>query len=300
MAIRLVLGLGMCRFGHVSQASQRLSLRARRVVNELRARRERLGLTLDQAAERSSLSPATISRTENGEGVRPANVAALLTAYGVGVAEIQRFVALAKKAKERGWWTSADEAVMSASYQYLAELEQEASWIHSFSPLVIPGLLQTEQYAHQTIATTWAERLNPQQQTELVQVRMKRQERLGQFEYVTILLEEVLLRLAGLPSLKDEQLQKLLDIAAEGHCELQILPIKVGIHPGITGGFSVLGGFEPADTVVAYYDTPNGDASFEGEAGRAPLQREFKQLREVALDSDNSLKLISKLKESSL
>ncbi|MGL5811472.1 MAG: helix-turn-helix domain-containing protein [Nocardioides sp.] len=273
----------------------RLSLRGRRVVNELVKRREALGWTLERAAIRSGISSATISRTENGEGLRAANVAALLAAYGAKAGEIQILVTLTKQARRRGWWATLDEAVMSVEYQDLAELEQEANWKKSFDGLLIPGLLQTKRYAELCVAAT-AARLSKDQQSERVEVRIRRQERLGHLEYSPILLEEVLRRPVGSASLMREQLSRLLEAVDEGHADLRVIPVSAGLHPGVLGSFSFLGGFSPVDATVAYVETPFAEMVYQDEKIVQRIQGSYDELSRLALDVGQSRQLVDRIR----
>lgn len=283
--------------GAVAAERPRLSLRARRVVRELRQRREALGWTLDEAASHSGLSPATISRTENGESLRAPNVTALLTAYGAEGADVQALLALTRQANKQGWWTGIDEAVMSPPYQDLAELEEEASWKRSFEPLMIPGLLQTPRYAAISLAAT-APQLTEEQRAEKVEIRMKRQGRLGRFEFTAVLLEEVLRRPAGTPSVMKEQLGRLVEASLAGHVELRVLSVPAGMHPGIMGAFSFLGGFTPVDAVVAYAETAFGDACYEDDATTTLITDRFRRLLDLTKNPDESRRLVEKIRGS--
>lgn len=281
----------------MSTGRQRPSMRARRVVRELRQRRESLRWTLDEAAAHSLISPATISRTESGEGLRAANVVTLLTAYGATPQEIQALLALTKQAHRRGWWTGVDEAVMSPPYRDLAEVEEEAAWRRSFEPLTIPALLQTQQYAEIAIAAT-EPNLSEKQRAEKVEIRIKRQGRLGRLEFNPILLEEVLLRPVGPPPVMKEQLGRLVEASLTGHAELRVLPTRAGLHPGILGAFSFLGGFTPIDGVVVYVETASGEACFEDDDTVHRIEQRYDKLLDMALGPDDSRRLIEKIRGS--
>lgn len=274
----------------------RLALRGRRVVRELRELRGRLGWTLEEAAERSQISAATISRTENGESLRVGNVAALLAAYGVTGDDLRRLMTLTREARRQGWWTGVDEAVMSPPYKDLAELEQEAAWKCSFEPLMVPGLLQTEDYARLALEASHPY-LTEEQLVEKLAVRMKRQERLGRFEFAVILLEEVLRRPAGGPEVMRAQLARMLEASSSNYVELRVVALASGIHPGIMGGFSFLGGFDPVDAVVAYIETASGEACFEDQATVGLFQRRYQLLQAVALGIAESRDLIEQLRQ---
>lgn len=280
----------------VSSEHASLTLRGRRVVRELRQLREDLGWTLEEAAERSHISAATISRTENGEGLRAANVAALLAAYGVGGTELRRLMTLARQSRRKGWWSGVDEAVMSPPYKDLAEIEEEATWKRGFEPLMIPGLLQTEEYARLTLDASLPY-LSDEQRAEKLAIRMKRQERLGRIEFSPVVLEEVLRRPVGGRHVMREQLGRLLDEQISHGVEFRVLSVSVGMHSGIMGGFSFLGGFDPLDAVVAFIETPSGEACFEDEATVDLFQRRFRLLEGEALGVVESRRLVEGIRK---
>jgi transcriptional regulator with XRE-family HTH domain len=272
-----------------------LALRGRRVVRELREYRESLRWTLDEAAQRSGLSPATISRTENGESLRAPNVSALLAAYGASRAETQRLLNLARNSRQQGWWASVDDAVMSAPYKDLAELEQEAAWKRSFEPLMIPGLLQTEDYARLAIAAT-VSHLTEEQQAEKLSIRLKRQERIGELQFSVITLEETLRRPVGGAEVMRAQLAKLLEVSATQRVELRAISMASGMHPGLMGAFTLLGGF-PFGALVAYVETASGEGCFEDGSTVGLLQRRYESLEQVALDPARTRDLIAEVQQ---
>ncbi len=59
----------------------------------------------------------------------------------------ESLIALARHARQKGWWTKYDD-VFRGSY---AELEAQASRLQTFEPIFVPGLLQTEGYVRAVI-----------------------------------------------------------------------------------------------------------------------------------------------------
>src|SRR5919197_4853508 len=126
----------------------RPTVRGRRLARELRRLREDQQLTLQEVADRLGWSRATVSRLETGQTKpRHGDVADLLDLYGVPSPDRDALIALARQAKQRGWWTAYVD-VFTDSY---VGFEDEAGQISTWDPQLIHGLLQTEDYARAVI-----------------------------------------------------------------------------------------------------------------------------------------------------
>jgi transcriptional regulator with XRE-family HTH domain len=161
-----------------SNPEQNPTLRARRLALELLRRREAAGLTREEAARQLEWSTSTIFRIETGRSrPQPGNVRVLLELYGVSGPERDGLIRLAREARQPGWWHSFRD-VLPNPYEVFIGLEAGAASIRNFEPIVIPGLLQTEEYARQTLRNGPGE-LDRDDIERLVQVRMERQRILG-------------------------------------------------------------------------------------------------------------------------
>lgn len=281
-----------CYVGSVSTA-QPMTLRGRRVVRELRQLRATRGLSLDAVAELTGLSPATVSRIENREEgrLRTVNVRALLDAYGVDAGFAERMLQWTRESQHRGWWASVDDTLMSAPYKDLAALEEETVAKLSVEPLFVPGLLQTEEYASAVLAALDPE-LTETQRDELVEVRIRRQERLGMLELKAVIPEEVLHRPVGGPEAMGRQLRHLLEATERTRTTLSVVPYAAGAHIGMRGGFSILG-FEPPDEDVVYVEASSGEACFESTSVVEDFRHRFAELSGSALGPAASRRLIA-------
>jgi hypothetical protein len=114
---------------------------------QLQELRVRAGLSFEAAAEAIFVSAWTIRRMENGEvGLKLNNVRGLLARYGVAGPEIEAFLTLAREANRPGWWHSYSD-VLPSWFRIYVGLEEAASLIRCYEPQVVPGLLQTREYA---------------------------------------------------------------------------------------------------------------------------------------------------------
>ena len=121
---------------------------------QLKALREKAGMTFDQAAEAIAPPSYTIRRMERAEGgLRPMTVKCLLMAYGVtDVREIDAFLTLARDACKPGWWHSYND-VLPSWFTTFVGLEEAATLIRGYDPHWIPGLLQTGGYVRASVRT---------------------------------------------------------------------------------------------------------------------------------------------------
>ena len=123
-------------------------MRSRRVGTELRRLREAAGVTTAQAAELLACSPAKISRIENGiVSVRVVDLRLLLDRYGDQDQEHRAYLErLARDSNKRGWWQDYGDTIPPYYADFIG-LETDASYIKTWEPTIVPGLLQTPEYA---------------------------------------------------------------------------------------------------------------------------------------------------------
>ncbi|MFL4904376.1 helix-turn-helix domain-containing protein [Streptomyces sp. MMS24-I2-30] len=279
--------------------SVRTTTRRRQLGAMMRKLRARTGLTLEEAGNLVGISKATVSRYETQAGpVKWIVVDALCREYGATEAERRAVVALAKDAKQQGWWSSFADSIPE-SMNLLLTLEDEAVRESHFSCVYVPGLLQTRAYS------TAVQRANevPLEQTEverLVDIRMKRQEILTRPQpprLWAILDESVIRRAVGSPQTMKEQLDRLLSANEAPHITLQVLPFAKGAHAAALGSFVIIGGPEPALDVV-YVDFHTGSLFLEKDEELDRYRLAFEYLQAQALDMEASSAMIHRaLKE---
>ena len=154
------------------------TVRRKRLGTELRRLREQARLTCESVGQRLDCSGTRISRMETGRiSVRPGDVRELLEVYGVTGDRADALVELAREARRKGWWHRFGPVTPSWLEPYLG-LEAEAARLREFQSMVLPGLLQTEDYARAMLRT--APGAGPADDIEQqVALRMARQQVLG-------------------------------------------------------------------------------------------------------------------------
>lgn len=264
---------------------------------ELLRRREAAGLTREEAARQIEWSTSTIFRIETGRSrPQPGNVRVLLELYGVSGPERDGLIRLAREARQPGWWHSFRD-VLPNPYEVFIGLEAGAASIRNFEPVVVPGLLQTEEYARQ-MSRGGPRELDREDIERRVEVRMERQRILAREDRPrlwAVIDEAVIRRVVGGPEVMREQLRHLIECAEQGKTTLQVVPFGAGAHAGTTGPFIILDFPEPTDPSVVYVETLAGDLYLEERADVDRYTLAFDRLLAAALHPDDSVRLVQQV-----
>ncbi|MFB6807755.1 helix-turn-helix domain-containing protein [Streptomyces sp. NPDC056387] len=264
------------------------TVRRRRLGAELRSLRRAAGMTSMQVAKHLLVSQPKISLIETGRRpINPRDVRDLCRLYGVsepGV--VDSLMRMAKESARQGWWVACGDV----PYGVYIGLETEAAAIHSYEPLVVPGLLQTRAYAAAIIAESIP--CPPVEQAAVrLDVRLRRQHRAHHparpLRLWTVLDESVLHRIIGNREVMREQLEHLNALGAQPHITVQVLPHSAGAHPGVTGQFSTLT-FPDSDAGVVYLERFTGDLYVEKNADRRIYHIMYDHLQAQALNPIDS------------
>lgn len=277
-----------------SDPNQNPTLRGRRLAIELTRHREAAGLSREEAARQLEWSTSTIFRIETGRSrPQPGNVKVLLDLYGVSGPERDGLIQLTRDARRPGWWHSFRD-VLPNPYEVYIGLEAGAASIRNFEPIVVPGLLQTEDYARQ-MSRGGPRELDRDEIERRVQVRIERQRILTREDRPrlwAVIDEAVIRRVVGSPEVMREQLQHLIESAEQGRTTLQVVPFGAGAHAGTTGPFIILDFPEPTDPAVVYVETLAGDIYLEARPDVERYTLAFDRLLAAALHPDDSMRLI--------
>ncbi|MDH6699982.1 helix-turn-helix transcriptional regulator [Streptomyces griseoviridis] len=275
-------------------ASGRPTVRSRRLGTALRA--YRLAAKFDQleAADIIAASQARISRLETGHvTARVIEVRLLLDAYGIKDPDIRaKLEELAKHSKNRGWWLE-HAAHLRPDYLDHIALEDDATYIREWQPVMMPGLLQTPAYAEAVIAAS-PHYIEPERAAQLVKVRVGRQAKIeeGGASYTAILWEAVLAQPLVSVEVHREQLSAILEVGKRKNVTVQVLPVSAGVLAGYSSAFYSFS-FDEEPTVEAVaMDNLRGTSVLEGAEDLAAYASAFDLLRSSALTPDASAKLI--------
>ncbi|WP_440073081.1 helix-turn-helix domain-containing protein [Streptosporangium sp. OZ121] len=270
-------------------------MRRRRLASELRRLRDRAQLTMEEVGERLSWSATKISRIETSRvGVVPKDVERLLDLYEVDGPRREELLKLTRDARKKGWWQAYND--LSSDYTAYISLEAETASMRSFASVLLPGLLQTEDYARAVIRAGLI--LAPPGEVERrIEVRMARQPLLTQAEPLrlwTVLDEAVIRRIIGGPAVMRTQLERLLELADLPNITVQLLPFHAGAHSGTSGAFQIMEFPEPADPDVVFLENLTDSLYVERETDVYRYTVAFDHLRAKAMDPDDSRRLIAK------
>ncbi|WP_084262395.1 Scr1 family TA system antitoxin-like transcriptional regulator [Actinomadura formosensis] len=276
------------------------TVRQRRLRVELRKARDEAALTQEQVAENLDWSLSKVIRIESGSvGVSTTDLKALLSLYAVSDARTAELVELARQARQRTWW-SGYRKIISQQYYDLIGYESGAGIIRQYENLVIPGLLQTSEYAREYIGRL----IEPDRAGNvemLVELRMRRQEILERDEppqLFFVLDESVVRRMIGGPQAMRHQLRRLIDLANLPNITIEIVPFSAGVNPGLNGSFTILEFSAPEDEDVLYLENPQSMRVTRDRPDAVVSYREdFEELRRVSLHPEGSAVLLNRLAE---
>jgi transcriptional regulator with XRE-family HTH domain len=265
------------------------TVRRLRLANELREIRESRGRSGESVAAALRWSPSKISRYERARtGLKPREVERLLDYYEITGHRRDTLLRLAEDATQKGWWEEFGDS-LSEDYQQFIGLEQEAASIAIWHVAVVPGLLQTENYARQIISRySRVDPIPPGMIGRLVRVRLRRQQMLdrGEVEVSAVLDESVLKRRVGDETVMYEQLRHLAQEAERPNMTLRILPLDAK-HTVFGESFVVLGfggdGDAVLQDVVSAEHLRSADISQE-ERETYLYRLAFQMLADAALD----------------
>ncbi|MEU7882234.1 helix-turn-helix domain-containing protein [Microbispora bryophytorum] len=267
------------------------TVRHRRLGRELRRFREQTGLSPEAAAHQLGWSRSKLNRVENARLLLSAeDIGNACDLYGVDSTGKAGLIQLGRDAGKRGWWTAYSD-VFTGSY---IALETEATAIRKWEPILVPGLLQNEDYAREIISAARPE-LTAAELDRHVDARMARKINLigSRAPKLHALVDETVLhRPVGEPGVMARQLDDILQAAAWPNVTMQVLPMKAGAHGGVEGGFSVLS-FGDEDPDVGYAEGPAGDVYVEATDQVRRLKLTFGRLAGACLSPEESAALVA-------
>ncbi|GAB7050542.1 helix-turn-helix domain-containing protein [Catenuloplanes indicus] len=262
---------------------------------QLRTLREGKEVKPASTADLIGGSVSKVYKIESGDiAVGKSDLMVMLRHYGVdeGSALWVTMLDLQRRSKERGWWASFG-ALPDAHAAYVG-LESGAKTVKNFELAVVPGLLQTEDYAQVIVSANRPD--DPAEAHRRTALRVRRQEALttndDPLELWAIMDEAVLRRATGGPAVMRAQLRHLLDMTKLPNVNILVVPFAEGWHPGTFGSFVVLE-FDPEiHSPIVYIETPAGEQYLEREQEVRRVMFSFSHLQSAALSVSKSRALI--------
>ena len=222
---------------------QGTSVGGRRLAAELRRLRERAGYNGEEVSQRLGWSGSKLSRIERHHiGVKQADLRKLLALYGVDEGYRDELLALASESRQKGRLGRA--AVNFPLVEKYARAEAEAESVWNWEPLVVPGLLQTPEYARAVI-DLWLSMFPgpPSETNRRLEARLLRQQVLNRdppLKLSVVMEESVLRRRFGDNAVMRQQLERLAEASELPNVEVRIYPLEGSSPPLPTVAFSYM------------------------------------------------------------
>lgn len=267
------------------------NINARRLGGYLRLVREAAELSYEAAAVQVGCDVTWLVRAETGfEPVPPARMVELLDRYGVPRHHKSRTVLVDLASRPDGPpWLAARTDGMKAMTRDLILAESEAAIIRSFGIPALPELVWTEAYAR--LCLPWrhinADADEIDRQWDLLDCR-QRHNPPGRRRYLDVIVDENALRLHT-PEPQDgrEQFERLLELSADDHASVRVVPMGIGAYVGLDGAFDIL-------EFPSLNDRLSRVHSVLGPEPAPDLTESWKLIEEVALPAAESRDMITR------
>ena len=268
------------------------TIRSRELGEGLRRAMEQAGLNGKQAAKLLDWSTSRVSRLVSGKrGGNEVDVAAFLAVCQVTGTERTRLLKLCREQNTSGWLQQHGSR-LPKQLLTLIDHENKAVSYSDIQPLVVPGLLQTGDYARALISRVV--NVPAAEVDERVAARLARQSLFSR-EYpaqFTFYLHEFVLRTpVGGPAVMSDQLHHLLRMSDRPYLTLRVVPAALGAHAAMAGPFIFMefAEFRP----VVYLESETSSLFLEKPEETTAYQRILQALAGTALGEEESRELIA-------
>ena len=271
-------------------------MRRRQLGAELRSLRNGADLTMEHAAAVLDCARSRIGHIENGRNsIRKPELKVLLDLYGASDEDQANLEELRQQASKRGW--SSTYRLPSWLKRYV-EMETDAATMHSFESELIPGLLQTEEYARR-VHLVAAHLIKPDELDRLVAARTRRQSRLtddeAPLDFFAVVSEAAFRRAHGDSEIGPAQLARVIELARRPNVTLHVLPYAAGLHPSMSGSFAVLTFDSEVAPPFGYQEHAIGGHVVDDQKVIRRMMDLWELLRNQALSAGDSLDWLSEL-----
>lgn len=265
--------------------------------------REETGQTRREVARALGVHESKISRIESARiGISEADLSALLALYKINDRGLRAYIAhLKKRGNERGWETKVRD-VVSPVYADFIGYEDDASDAYHAQTALIPGLLQTQDYAAAVLDQHLPD-LSEKLREERLNIRAKRQEvfkRPNPLVFWGVISESVFRHEIGSPEVMGDQLEHLLKLSdTYPHAiNIQVLPEKAATHAALFGPFVILSFPERWEPDIVYLEGLTANRFLEENNEVQDYSRLFKRLMADSLTGKASTELIRKYRDT--
>ncbi|MGX7823953.1 helix-turn-helix domain-containing protein [Actinokineospora sp. 24-640] len=269
------------------------TIRSRELGDALRQALKAAGLTGQEASRRLGWSPSKVSRLLLGaRGATERDVASVLLLCGVNGAERARLLSLCREPSGGGWVQQLGR--LPTQLRTLVDHENQASTIDEFEPTLVPGLLQTVDYAQAIVRANT--NVADHEVDERVVARTARQQlfRRARPPAFSFHIHEFALRLpVGGPEVMADQLNHLVRMSARTNISVRVVPAAVGAHAALAGAFRLME--FPHYKPIVYLESENSSLFLERPEEIAAYRGILTALSDTALSAEESRAVISAL-----
>lgn len=268
------------------------NVRRRRLGIDLRRLREAAGLGQREVAARLEFSLSKVIRIEAGaHGVSVNDLKAMLGLYRVtDKAEVNALLDAARESRGKPWWADFSD-VVSAPLARLLGHEGMAAKFRISHPLLVPGLLHTQEYAVALFAAFPGMKVAA---PKLVALRARRQERVfaqPNTSFVFLIGEAALHQWIGGPGVMRRQLEHLLAVEARDNVSVHIVPFTAGASPSLMTPFVMLR-LRETDEERVFVESVTGDQLIDDPERIATYIEYFEITQEMSTDSHRTRTLL--------
>jgi transcriptional regulator with XRE-family HTH domain len=256
-----------------------------RFGRELRRLRKQAGQTQEQLGKAVSISYGSVSAFERAV-LRPK------------LEHVERMDAALSSdgALVRMWNVASKGNGLAAWFRGLAALLQQASELREYNPMLVPGLMQTPDYAR-TILRAGQPADSDADIEAQVHARVARQAVIESDRaplLIEVLDEAVLRRPIGGRDVMKRQLERLIELSTMPRVAIHVIPLDTEQHPGLSEAFSLFRVPERSDTV--YIETRLAATAIDEPSEVAAYVSHFGDLRGAALPLSASQHLIERIR----
>jgi transcriptional regulator with XRE-family HTH domain len=275
------------------------TLPRRQLGRALRDARHARGSTLEQVARETEFSRATLSRIELGqyERIKVREVEYLCRYFDLPEDRTQYLMAIAAESNTKVWWQNYRHFLHEGFSSYL-ELESYATEFRFFQPLVIPGLLQTADYARAVYRASAPD--DPESEVDSwVGMRMQRRTRIMQRRWKArlefLLHESVLHTVVGSKPKMAAQCRCIADVSTQENIAIRVVPFEAGLPTGhVVPPFIVLD-FPDTEPSVVHSEGAIGSMTFEDTVDVDRFRSLYETIRSATYDEVVSRDRIRKI-----
>jgi transcriptional regulator with XRE-family HTH domain len=268
----------------------------------LRERREQLGLTAAVVGKTTGIGGTNLSAIEGGKRrLTAAKLTDLARVYELSAEELAELETIRARTEKREWYHDYT-TIHSEEFLRFFGLEAEATSARSYQAELIPGLLQTADYARATFKGG-SPYIRPVEIGPRLESQLARQARLGgesPLRLSTVIHHAVLLQEVGSRVVQAHQLEHLAAVIEDNHdhVEVRIMPFPAGAHPLIGYPMTILGFDSPRLPDLLWQETINSQTIIDRRVTLRECSASFDEAMDRALTRENSLALIHQTRKT--